>query len=254
MERRPWTSARSPFSTPRSRSWSRRAEGSANTRSTTGSATPTGSTEPASAPPSSTTPYALTPFPLTLQQARAALDLLRSRGIAGWTHTHVGVIGSSAGGLLAGLLATGSVLSIEPTPPRVPRPDLHVQSYGLADLDLLPHDAVEARLGERIHLAAELSPARHVDDATPPTFVWATAPDPPGLPNALEWARALTERTVPVEPHIYPYGWHGLGLADGVAYGDHGHVRVPHTAHRSRACEEWISHTLASQARPRLAR
>lgn len=194
--------------------------------------------------------YALRPdpFPPALQQARAALDLLQSRTLAGVDAPRVGVVGSSAGGLLAGLLATAAVLSIEDPPERVPRPDLHVQSYGLADLSLLPESAVAALLGDRMDLAAELAPITHVDEATPPTFVWTTAGDPPGLPNALAWTRSLAEHEVPVELHVYPDGWHGVGLADGVAYGEHGHQRLPHTAEWTRACERWITHTLDTTA------
>ena len=63
-----------------------------------------------------------------------------------------------------------------------------IQPYGLADLDLLPPGAVAALLGDAVHLATELSPITHVDASTAPTFVWATAQDGPGLPNALAWS------------------------------------------------------------------
>ncbi|WP_349827411.1 alpha/beta hydrolase [Brevibacterium litoralis] len=190
--------------------------------------------------------YALVPdpFPVSLQQARRAYQGLLDGLIPGVDPQRIGVIGSSAGGLLAGLLATGSVLSIEepPVPAPLPRPAFHIQSYGVADLALLPEPAVRGLLGDSMHLAGELSPARHVDEWTPPTFVWATAQDPPGLPNALEWTRALSAAEVPVELHVFPDGGHGVGLADGVAHGPHGHESLPHTAQWSRACETWLHH------------
>ena len=186
------------------------------------------------------------PFPLAVQQARAALDALQqSRLLPNADARRIGVIGSSAGGLLAGLLATGAVLSIEPQPDRVPRPRFHIQSYGLADLTLLPSAAVEALLGDTAHLVRELSPVSHVDAQTAPTFVWATAQDGPGLPNALAWAQALADREVSVELHIYPEGPHGVGLADGVAYGRHGELAIPHTAQWAAACERWLSQCVA---------
>ena len=188
------------------------------------------------------------PFPRAIAEARAALGMVRA-GLGGMAvdSSRVGVIGSSAGGLLAGLLATGAVLSVETgndqfEDERPPRPSFHIQSYGLADLDLLPESAVANLLGERADLKDELSPARWVDARTSPTFVWATAHDPPGLPNALEWARVLSEHEVPVELHVYPQGWHGVGLADGVAYGPHGHESIPNTARWTEACEQWLRH------------
>lgn len=137
--------------------------------------------------------------------------------------TRVGVIGSSAGGLLAGLLATGAAPSIEAIDEPPPRPSFHIESYGLADLDLLPGEAVANLLGQRLDLKDELSPARWVDARTSPTFVWTTAQDPPGLPNALEWARVLSAHEVSVELHVYPQGWHGVVLAGGTGCGAHGH-------------------------------
>lgn len=181
------------------------------------------------------------PFPLALRQARAALAALLSGDLLpGADRTRTGVIGSSAGGLLAGLLATGAVLSVEPPPATVPRPAFHVQSYGLADLALLPAAAVAGLLGEAVGLAAELSPVHHVDADTAPTFAWTTAQDRPGLPNALTWARVLAEHDVPVELHVYPEGGHGVGLADGVVHGGFGEAALPHTAQWTEAFRRWL--------------
>lgn len=134
------------------------------------------------------------------------------------------------------------MLSIEDHPGTVPAPAFQAQCYGLADLGLIPREAVEALLGDRVDLARELSPVTHVDKRTAPTFVWATAADPPGLPNALAWAEVLARHEVPVELHIYPEGGHGVGLADGVAYGPHGHQSIPHTAQWTEAFHRWILH------------
>jgi acetyl esterase/lipase len=183
------------------------------------------------------------PFPAAVQEARTALAaLLSGELLPGADRDRIGVIGSSAGGLLAGLLATGAVLSFEPTPDVVPRPAFHVQSYGLADLRLLPPGAVAGLLGDDVHrAAAELSPVTHVDADTAPTFVWATAQDGPGLPNALEWARVLAENRVPVELHVYPQGRHGVGLADGVGWGGFGEEAIVHTARWTEAFRTWLS-------------
>lgn len=188
--------------------------------------------------------YRLLPerFPAPLEDARAALAHVRD-GDHGLDIGPVGVIGSSAGGHLAGLLMTGTVLSIEDGVTAPPRPDFAVLAYAPADFDLLPPQAVEFLLGDLVHLKDELSPAKHVDASVCPTFVWSGAQDPPGLPNALEWTRALAAAGVPVELHVYPRGGHGIGLADGVEYGGQSHMfiaREPHTATWTDSCREWL--------------
>ena len=188
--------------------------------------------------------YRLLPdrFPAPLEDARAGLEHIRT-GNHGLDTGPIGVIGSSAGGHLAGLLMTGTVLSIEKDVVAPPRPDFAILAYALADFDLLPAPAVEGLLGELASIKDELSPAKHVDSSVCPTFVWATAQDPPGLPNALEWTRVLAAAEVPVELHVYPRGGHGIGLADGVEYGGRGHVCIAentHTATWTDACEAWL--------------
>ncbi|MEV6599857.1 alpha/beta hydrolase [Actinoplanes sp. NPDC051346] len=179
-------------------------------------------------------------FPAPLESCRAALEWIRGGEHGLNVGEHVGVIGSSSGGHLAGLLATGTVLSTERLAAPPPRPDFAVLAYSPADLFLLPDEPVEWILDGRMEWREELSPARNIDGDTCPTFLWATAEDPPGFPNSLAYASALFEAGIPVELHIYPRGWHGLGLANGVAYGGHGDIHIPHTAQWARACEAWL--------------
>ncbi len=179
-------------------------------------------------------------FPAPMESGRAALDWIRGGAHGLDIGEHVGVIGSSAGGHLAGLLATGTVLDEEDLDAAPPRPDFAILAYAAADLHLLPDEPVAWILDGRMELRDRLSPARHIDAATCPAFVWATAEDPPGFPNSLAYAKALFDAGIPVELHIYPRGRHGLGLADGVAYGEHGDVHIPHTAQWARACEAWL--------------
>ena len=181
-------------------------------------------------------------FPAPLQSCRQVLRWIRDGGHGLAVDTgRVGVIGSSAGGHLAGLLATGTVLSIE-GPDRVvpPRPAFAVVAYAPADLRLLPDAPVSWILDGRMELRDELSPVRHVDADTCAMFLWATAEDPPGFANALALTTALVGAGVPAELHIYPRGRHGLGLADGVGYGGQGKVRVAHTARWAEACAAWL--------------
>lgn len=179
-------------------------------------------------------------FPAPLESGRAALEWIRAGKHGLDVGEHVGVIGSSAGGHLAGLLATGTVLSTERLVAPPPRPDFAILAYSPADLHLLPNEPVQWILDGRMELRDELSPARNIDADTCPTFLWATAEDPPGFPNALAYARALFDAGIPVELHIYPRGGHGLGLANGVAYGAHGAIHLPHTARWAQGCEAWL--------------
>lgn len=60
-----------------------------------------------------------------------------------------------------------------------------------------------------------VSPARHVTENTPPTFLWATSEDElVPVQHSLIMARALAEKKVPFEIHIFEQGPHGLGTAD----------------------------------------
>lgn len=54
---------------------------------------------------------------------------------------------------------------------------------------------------------------RHVDESTPPAFLWHTAED--GLvpvENSLKMAEALSKAKVPFELHIFPHGEHGMSV------------------------------------------
>ncbi len=60
-----------------------------------------------------------------------------------------------------------------------------------------------------------VSPALHVTQNTPPTFLWATAVDElVPVENTIHMADALARADVPFEVHIFEQGSHGLSLAD----------------------------------------
>lgn len=180
-------------------------------------------------------------FPEPLRHARWALD-----HVAGGGHGlavdagRVGVVGSSAGGHLAALLSTGTVLPGERLTTEPPRPAFAVLAYPVTDLGTLDEVSVARLFGTRTDLHDALSPARHVDGATCPTFLWATAEDAMGMANTLAYAAALADHEVPVEMHVYARGRHGLGLADGIRFGDWGDSRDPHVAQWATACEAWL--------------
>ncbi|KAB8193084.1 alpha/beta hydrolase fold domain-containing protein [Nonomuraea phyllanthi] len=162
------------------------------------------------------------PLPL-LDAARAVRWVRHHAAGIGVDPARVGVLGFSAGGHLAGLLATetGPMLPEGPhdeVDAADPRPGLAVLCYpvtaltgpaahgGSAD-NLLGGEAPES-------LRSELSLAGRVGAAAPPTFLWHTADDAAvPVENTLQLAGALARHGVPLEVHVYPSGRHGLGLA-----------------------------------------
>lgn len=151
-------------------------------------------------------------FPLPLLDARRAMRLLRQTK----KYKKIVVMGSSAGGNLAALLCThfgrlpgedeGEFL-----------PDGQILCYPVITLtnNELTHEYSRVCLtGGNAALYAELTPETHVTKRTPPAFLWHTAGDE-GVPmqNTLIYADALTRASVPVEAHIFPGGYHGMGLA-----------------------------------------
>ena len=77
------------------------------------------------------------------------------------------------------------------------------------------HESIKNLLGERYDKQRELvSLEKQVTEETAPTFLWHTYEDTcVPVENALLFATALREKHIPLEMHIFPYGWHGLSEA-----------------------------------------
>lgn len=164
-------------------------------------------------------------FPLPLLDARRAVRLLRHRAEAyGLDKDKILVLGSSAGGHLAALVSTYAQPidgeGADAADLESPIPNGQILSYPVIHLVSRRLGAnigsAQNLLGSRVlELGEALTPAYLATESTPPCFLWHTAADsvvPMG--NSLDYARALQEKGVPVELHVFPYGRHGLGLAD----------------------------------------
>jgi acetyl esterase/lipase len=164
----------------------------------------------------------LTAHPAPLAAVRREIAAEREAGA-----TTVGVIGFSAGGHLAGLVA------LAPGAPPGERPDFAVLGYPVVSLVEEPHvrsraivlgtdDGTTSTTGTTgaadaaDDRAAELSLERLVRVDSPPMFVWHTSDDPT-VPAAHTYllGRALAEVGVPHETHVFPGDVHGIGLASG---------------------------------------
>lgn len=167
--------------------------------------------------------------PVPLCDTQRALKLLRHwAGENKLDPAQVGVMGYSAGGHLAGSLATQ---------PEVPqtlvqdkldsiscRPDFAILIYPVVSLT-----APYSHFGSRDNLlgvpcdpvwAEQLSIEKAVTANTPPMFI-VHAQDDGSVPvaNALDLTTALTQARVKAELHVYPKGGHGFGMAANHPWG-----------------------------------
>jgi acetyl esterase/lipase len=115
------------------------------------------------------------------------------------------------------------------------KPAASILGYGISDYHLmfgeikdpfaqqLSDSASIAFLGTRSpseELLDAVSPALHVTENTPPTFLWATTADELiPVENTTRMSNALAQAGVPFEVHILEDGMHGLSLADQASAG-----------------------------------
>src|SRR5580698_2134823 len=153
-------------------------------------------------------------YPLNVRHP-APLDALRAeigrRRAAG--AQHIGLIGFSAGGHLAGLAALASGAAPDQTVQFAVLgyaiTSMETETYRPARLILLGEDA-SPQLRRSTSLDALVTPE------APPFFIWHTAEDPYVLPeHTYRLASALAANQVPHAAHMFAHGPHSLGLAEG---------------------------------------
>jgi acetyl esterase/lipase len=161
-------------------------------------------------------------FPVPMLDGARAVRYLRANAVRLGLDPHrVGLWGFSAGGHLAGYLATASANgnpASEDLIDRVSdRPDFVVISYGRLTLDpAIPRPtSFEPILGssptQAVRNAAD--DTLHVTPDTPPTFLYATTDDQTvDARNATAFYDALKRNHVPAELHVFERGPHGTGI------------------------------------------
>lgn len=166
-------------------------------------------------------------YPVPLRDAERAMRWLRAHAAAlGIDPGRVGVLGSSAGGHLAALLATedgaGDPLSPDPIERLSSKPDLLVLSQAVISLERFVHEGSKRRLlgnSPAPELARALSAERRVGPSTPKAFVWTTKTDEfVDYRNSELFAKALAEHGIDHELHVFPEGPHGRGLSRAETY------------------------------------
>ncbi len=157
-----------------------------------------------------------------LYDAQRAMRVIRSRATAdGIDPARVVVMGFSAGGHVAGTLATGfdtpAYAPVDAADTQSPRPDGAVLVYPVATMSR-PH----AHEGSRLNLiGADPTPElvsawsleHRIRPDMPPVFLMHAADDDAvPVENALFLYEALRKASVPAALHIFEAGGHGFGL------------------------------------------
>ena len=162
------------------------------------------------------------PADVPLQDAQRAMRLIRSMaGEYGIDPERAGVIGFSAGGHLAGSLATrfdaGVSAAVDAIDGLDARPDFAVLAYPVTRME---GDAVHAGSRDRLIGTSPDPAAIRIHDIVhavrsdaPPVFLLHAADDMAvPVANSLDVFDAFTQAGVPVEMHIFAEGGHGFGI------------------------------------------
>ncbi|MBQ8357836.1 MAG: alpha/beta hydrolase [Clostridia bacterium] len=156
---------------------------------------------------------------------------------------YVFTCGFSAGGHLAasaGILWDAPELKevLGDAPEGINRPTGMILSYPVITAGEWAHKGSIRKLCGREDFSKEegdrFSLELHVNDTTPPTFIWHTFNDTcVPVQNSLLLAEAMTAVKVPFELHIFPKGPHGLALCNEQTAKGSENMLNPH-------CECWI--------------
>lgn len=165
-------------------------------------------------------------FPAPMLDGARAVRYVRSHAKdLGVAKDRIGLWGFSAGGHLAGYLATvndgGQAAAADPIDRASDRPDFAILSYGRFSMDeSIPRKTnLEGLIGEHptAALVETVSVVRHVTKKTSPCFIYSTTADQTvNSLNSTALYDALKRAAVPAELHIFERGPHGTGMAQGL--------------------------------------
>lgn len=173
--------------------------------------------------------YRLAPeyhYPAPMLDGARAVRYVRSHtGEFGIDPNKIGVWGFSAGGHLAGYLATEPFVADRASSDLVERvtahPDFAIFSYARLTMDdSVPRPSnLEALVGNNPspETLDSISYTRHVTKETSPSFIYSTTADQQvNSLNASAFYEALKRAGVPVELHIFELGPHGTGMGQNL--------------------------------------
>lgn len=167
----------------------------------------------------------IVPHEAPLQDAQRAIRWVRHHAEEFNVNSNqIGVMGFSAGGHLASTLGvqfdTPNNFKTQPMDTISARPDFTILIYPVVTMkdDYTHKGSQNNLLGKHASEALKIkySNELHVTENTSPTFMVHSGDDNAvPVDNSLQLYKALNDRGVNAEMHIYPYGGHGFGLALG---------------------------------------
>ncbi len=197
-------------------------------------------------------------FPAPMLDGARAMRYVRFHAAElGVDPKRIGLWGFSAGGHLAGYLATvhdpGNPKSADPVDRVSDRPDFAILSYARLSMDpSIPRPTnLDALIGD--HPSQEIlnaiSISLHVTADTSPCFIFSTTADKQvNSLTATAFYDALKRAGVPAELHIFERGPHGVGLGEG--YRDLPELAVFPTLVRSwMEMHDWMGEPAAPEPR-----
>lgn len=197
-------------------------------------------------------------FPAPMLDGARAVRYVRSHAAElGVDPKRIGLWGFSAGGHLAGYLATvhdgGNARSADPVERVSDRPDFAILSYARLSMEpSIPRPTnLEGLVGD--HPSQEMLNAisidRRVTPDTSPCFIFSTTADKQvNSLTATAFYDALKRAGVPAELHVFERGPHGIGLGEG--YRDLPELAVFPTLVRSwMEIHDWMGESAGSEPR-----
>ena len=174
--------------------------------------------------------YRLAPaylYPAQMLDASRAIRYVRAHAAElGVDPKRLGIWGFSAGGSLAGSMATthhvGDPAAKDPVEQQSDRPDFAIISYGRLDMSVPLANGqkpMESILTEKTQAAVDaIDPVKHVSADTSPCFIYSTTGDQAvDSRNAASFYIALKAAGVASELHIFELGKHGTHMGDDAA-------------------------------------
>ena len=160
-------------------------------------------------------------YPAALADARRAIRFVRHNAEKfGINPDKIAIMGSSAGGHLAAHSATYIGELSEETGDEIDKecyiPNAQILCYPVLDIEGHRGSYVNLLTEKKCdELADSVTPRVLATKNTPPAYIWHTAEDGAvNVKNSYAYAARLKELDIPTEMHIFPFGKHGLGLAN----------------------------------------